>query len=378
MGNILITGGAGFIGSHLARQLVSLGYNVTVLDNLNPQIHGINPERESSLYKSLPKNIRFIKSDINNKERMIEAIQNEDVIIHLAAETGTGQSMYEIEQYCRTNICGTALILDILANEKTSIKKFILASSRAVYGEGKYYCKEFGYVYPDSRSEIDMKKGNFEVKLENRNVKLNAVATDEGSKIHPSSVYGITKQVQEQLVMTICPPLDIAPIIFRYQNVYGPGQSLRNPYTGILSIFSNRIKKNKQIIVFEDGKASRDFVYIDDVVRATILGIENEKAGNQIFNVGSGIQTSIIDIANHLMQEFGISVPIVINGSFRIGDIRHNFADLNKIRIMLGFSPSVDLKTGLHNFVEWVKQQDEGEDKYEYSLAEMKEKGLYK
>ncbi|MCH5686538.1 NAD-dependent epimerase/dehydratase family protein [Niabella sp. W65] len=177
-----------------------------------------------------------------------------------------------------------------------------------------------------------MDRGDFEVKIDGLNEKLTLLATDEESKIHPTSVYGITKQNQEQMVMTVCPGLGIAPVAFRYQNVYGPGQSLRNPYTGILSIFSTRIKNGNELNIFEDGLESRDFVYIDDIVAATISGIESDAANNEVFNVGTGIATTVLTVAEKLIESLGIEVPIKVSGNYRIGDIRHNFADLKKYR----------------------------------------------
>ena len=274
--NILITGGAGFIGSSMALKLIAQGRIVTVLDNLTQQIHGKNPD-ESQLYCSIKDKVRFIKGSVTDRNVFESALEGQDAVIHLAAETGTGQSMYEIEKYCSTNIGGTALLLDILANKKTSVKKVIVAESRAIYGEGKYKCDSCGIVYPVARTEKDMISGDFRVKCPECNKSVNLVATDENSKLHPTSVYGITKQVQGQLVHCVCQALGISSVSFRYQNVYGPGQSLKNPYTGILSIFSNSLRQNHDINIFEDGTESRDFVYIDDVADATILAIDNDK-----------------------------------------------------------------------------------------------------
>ena len=223
-----------------------------------------------------------------------------------------------------------------------------------------------------------MSQGDFEVKNEDCKANLILVATDEDSKIHPTSVYGITKQVQEQLIMTVCPTIGIAQVAFRYQNVYGPGQSLSNPYTGILSIFSTRIKNGNSINIFEDGKESRDFVYIEDVVDATILGIEKDSANGEVFNVGEGIPTNVLTVAETLINKFGIDVDLEITGNYRLGDIRHNYADLTKINSKLGFSPKWKFKDGISKFVEWVELQRIYEDKYDESINEMKSKGLYK
>ena len=380
MEKILITGGAGFIGSNLALALLKRGHQVTVLDNLSEQIHGKKPEETSPLYLSIKDEVHFIKGTVACRETLREAIADNTVIVHLAAETGTGQSMYEIQHYTDVNIGATALLLDILTNEKHSIKKVVVASSRAIYGEGKYYNKTKNtFVYPLQRADEDMQKGDFEVKdTQNHSDILELVATTEDSIIHPTSVYGITKQVQEQLVMTVCPTIGIAGVAFRYQNVYGPGQSLKNPYTGILSIFSTQIKNGNGINIFEDGKETRDFVFISDVVDATVLGIEKETANNQVFNVGTGVATDVITVATELSKNYGIQVPITISGNYRLGDIRHNYADISKAKQLLGFEPKVSFQEGLKQFTDWVNTQEVEEDKYQQSIEEMKAKGLYK
>ena len=375
---ILITGGAGFIGSNLSLYLLQNGYEVTVLDNLSEQIHGIDPEKNSSLYLSISDRVTFIKGTITDEEDWKKAIGDNDVIVHLAAETGTGQSMYQIRKYTDVNINGTAIMLDILANNKTNVKKIVVASSRAIYGEGKYISPEFGVVYPEHRLASHMSVGLFETTYPGTTKPLQLVATDEESKIHPSSVYGITKYNQEQMVMTVCPTLGISPVAFRYQNVYGPGQSLSNPYTGILSIFSTLIKNNKGINIFEDGLESRDFVYIDDVVRATFLGIDNAAADGQVFNVGTGVPITVSEVAGQLLQNYQVQVPVQVTGNFRLGDIRHNFADITKIENLLAFKPEFDFKRGLLRFTDWVNSQEIKATRYEESVEEMKSKGLMK
>lgn len=376
--NILITGGAGFIGSNLAIKLVALGYQVTVLDNLRKQIHGDDPITTSPLYRSILDKVHFIHGDVTRKEDLEKAIQGQDIIVHLAAETGTGQSMYQIEHYCNANIGGTAMLLDILANSAHCVKKVIVASSRAVYGEGKYSSKESGTVYPGNRTEEDMLNGLFEVSYPGCTEPLTLMATDEKSMIHPSSIYGITKMGQEQLVMTVTKSIGIEGVAFRYQNVYGPGQSLTNPYTGILSIFSTRILNGSPINVFEDGLESRDFVFIDDVVDATILGIESEKAGGNVYNVGTGIPINILTVVEKLMNYYNKRVPVDISGNFRIGDIRHNFADITKIKEELGYVPKVLFENGIELFAQWAEAQSSDVDNYEQSLDEMRQKGLLK
>lgn len=375
---VLITGGAGFIGSNLALKLLSQGHDVTVLDSLSPQIHGDSPETTSPLYISVKDKVNFVCGSVCDKELLRQAIEGQDAIVHLAAETGTGQSMYEIQRYVEVNIGGTALLLDILANEKTSVKKVVVASSRSIYGEGKYRSEKLGVIYPAARAEADMLAGQFELLCPITKKPLELLPTDEESKIHPSSVYGITKQNQEQMVLTVCPSIGIAGVALRYQNVYGPGQSLSNPYTGILSIFSTRIKNKNSISIFEDGKESRDFVYIDDVVDATILALTKDEANNQVFGIGSGVATDVLTVATTLVKSYGINVPVSVTGQFRLGDIRHNFADLTKSKNLLSYTPKIDFETGIQRFVEWVNQQDIKQDNYDLSIVEMKKRGLFK
>jgi dTDP-L-rhamnose 4-epimerase len=374
--NILITGGAGFIGSNLALKLIEKGHTVTVLDNLSTQIHGADPENTSDLFKSIYGKVKFIPGSVTSREDLRKAIQGQDVIVHLAAETGTGQSMYLIQKYADVNVGGTALMLDILANESHKVKKIIAASSRAIYGEGKYKLSNGTLVYPHHRAAADMDRGDFEVKYNGQTIYL--MPTDEESKIHPSSVYGITKQSQEQMIMTVCKTIGIAAVAFRYQNVYGPGQSLKNPYTGILSIFSTQIKNGNDINIFEDGEESRDFVFIDDVVDATILGIEKEDANNEVFNVGSGIPTAVTTVAKHLIKAYNGQVSLNISGNYRLGDIRHNYADLTKISSILGYQPKVFFEEGIERFSKWVNSQETEADNYKQSIEEMKLRGLYK
>lgn len=376
--NVLITGGAGFIGSNIALKLVAKGVNVTVLDSLSEQIHGKNPEETSPLYLSIKDKVRFIKGSVTSREDWMTALESQEAIIHLAAETGTGQSMYEIEKYVNTNIGGTALMLDILTNCKHTVKRVIVAESRAIYGEGKYYSPSLGInVYPEERSDEDMGNGQFECTYPDGG-KLHLVATTEDSKIHPTSVYGISKQVQGQLVHLVCPSIGIDAVSYRYQNVYGPGQSLSNPYTGILSIFSTRIKNGNGINIFEDGKETRDFVFIEDVVDATILGLETKEAAGYAFNIGTGVATDVLTVANTLCEKYNINVPITVSGNYRLGDIRHNFADITLARDVLGFEPKWNFSDGIGEFCKWVNTQDVQADMYETSIQEMKEKGLYK
>jgi dTDP-L-rhamnose 4-epimerase len=377
MRNILITGGAGFIGSKLSLLLVAKGYHVRVLDNLSSQIHG-NEAESSPLFRSIQGKVEFFRGSVTSRDDLNKVLQDMDTVIHLAAETGTGQSMHAIQHYADVNIGGTALLLDMIANEQIPIRKIVVASSRAIYGEGKYCCPQHGFVFPPSRAAEDLERGDFSVHCPKCGVSAQFVSTDEESPACPTSIYGITKLTQEQMVLTVGKALGISAIAFRYQNVYGPGQSLANPYTGILSIFSTRIRNGRNINIFEDGKESRDFVYLDDVVAVTAKGIEYETQLVDVFNVGSGVATDVLTIAGTLQKLLGESVPTEVSGQFRLGDIRHNVADLTKVNSVLGFETSVSIEEGLRRFAAWVKGEKIHVDQYEESIRLLQAKGLLK
>ena len=375
---VLITGGAGFIGSALAIALTERGDEVTVLDNMSPQIHGLDPEN-SSLVKRLPNAVKLLTGDVRSREDWERALPGQEIVVHLAAETGTGQSMYEIDRYVDVNIRGTSLLLDVLAKQEPdcrSVRRLVVASSRAIYGEGKYKGSN-DYIYPAARSLDDLENGIFECRDPSTGELAKPVPTDENSKIHPSSIYGITKQVQEQLVLTAAASLGIGAAALRYQNVYGPGQSLKNPYTGILSIFSTLLLQGKDINIFEDGKESRDFVYIDDVVAATIAAIDSDVA-NASYNVGTGEATDVLTVAHALKENYQCGGEIKVSGNFRIGDIRHNIADQSKLTQDTGFTPKVSFAEGLKAFSDWVRTQEISDSGYEKSVNELRSKGLLK
>lgn len=376
MKNVLITGGAGFIGSNLALKLIESGYNITILDNLSAQIHGNHPEKDSPLYQSIVGKVNFILGDICNRNDLEKAIQSQEIIVHFAAETGTGQSMYEIERYNKVNSYGTALLMDVIANQENSVKKFLLASSRAVYGEGKYEHPDLGIVYPTSRKLENLQKGIFELVDENGTI-LKTIATDENSRIQPVSIYGMTKAHQEDIVRQVGDAIGLDYTILRFQNVYGAGQSMKNPYTGILSVFSTQIKTGNKINLFEDGNPVRDFVEVRDVVEACKRSIEKESAKNQTINVGTGKPTTVREVAENLIHNFNSNTPIEVSGAFRVGDIRFNTADLTKMKTLLDFEPKVSFEEGIKRFVDWAKLQEITENNFQKSLDEMRKKGLY-
>lgn len=376
---ILITGGAGFIGSVIVNKLHELkGYDITVVDSMTEQIHGKEWE-QSYLYQTIKGKCNFIKGSVTDIGIMKKLVPENEYILHLAAETGTGQSMYQINQYNETNVMGTSNLLQAisLAGKNSVVKKIVLSSSRSVYGEGKYECHNCGIIYPDSRNKEKMLNGDFNFYCPKCGSKLSLQSTTEDSEIKPASLYAYTKYAQEMMLKTMCPAMGIDYTIFRFQNVYGVGQSLKNPYTGILSVFSTLMLENMSVNIFEDGLESRDFVNVKDIADGVIACLENERSNGEIINLGSGINTSVLEIAEILKKHYCSSSEIRVSGDFRIGDIAHNKADISKARDILGFEPKISLDEGLAEFCKWVVGQDTDNSKYEQSLAEMEQAGFF-
>ena len=333
---VVVTGGAGFIGQRVVRKLLNAAYPVTVLDNFNPQIHG----KEQDLPEDIRGDVRLIRGDVQDANAWKDAMDSARIVVHLAAETGTGQSMYEVSRYERVNISGTSNLYQMLAgNQRLQIERVVIASSRAVYGEGAYLCPEHGTVYPRSRTRSEKQMGIFDPCCPLCGRDAEAIPTKEDAPFRPLSFYALTKQAQEQTAILFGNTLGIPTFALRYQNVYGPGQSLKNPYTGILAVFSNLARAGRDLNVFEDGFESRDFVFVDDVVEATVQCIERTDAGTHVMNVGSGQKTTILEIAHAINQFFGNKSQVHISKQFRDGDIRHAIADLAKVRSSIGMIP---------------------------------------
>lgn len=379
MKNILITGGAGFIGSEIVDQLSKTNdWCITVLDTLSEQVHGKNPE-SSYLYKKIKGKCRFVRGSVTDIDTILPLMKEVEYIIHLAAETGTGQSMYMINHYNEMNIMGMSNILQVISmiGKRNSVKRIILSSSRSVYGEGKYECKNCGPVYPNGRKKELMINGDFSTHCPNCGEQLKLSKTTEDSAIKPASLYAFTKYSQELMLQTMCSALNIEYTIFRLQNVYGVGQSLNNSYTGILSIFSSLLLEGKPINVFEDGLESRDFINVIDVANVVITALNNENTYGEIINLGSGVGTSVIEIAHILKKAYESDSQIIVTGDFRLGDIAHNVADITKAKTVLGFKQSISLEEGLLQFCEWVKGQECNKSDYDKALEEMEHAGMF-
>jgi dTDP-L-rhamnose 4-epimerase len=364
---ILVTGGAGFVGSHLTDRLISIGHEVVVYDNFEPQVHPYEPDY-------LNKKASYINADIRDKDTLKGQVMDAEVIFHQAAMVGVCQSMYQIQKYMDVNTLGTAMLLDILANEEHDVKKLVVASSMSIYGEGKYKCPDCGEVYPSLRSEGQLKSRLWEMKCPICENIVAPAPTDEAKPLQPTSIYAISKKDQEEMCLVVGRAYGIPTVALRYFNIYGPRQALSNPYTGVCAIFSSRIKNNKPSIIFEDGDQTRDFISVHDIVQANILVMERSTADFEMFNVGTGIPVSILDIARTLANLYGSDIiPDVVN-KYRSGDIRHCYADISKIR-KLGFTPSVSFKDGMRELVDWGRMQD-SEDRSEVAYNELKGKGL--
>lgn len=370
MTNVLVTGGAGFIGSHLVDELVEEGYDVTVVDNLTEQVHDEKPDY-------LNEEAQYVWGDVRDKELMTELLEDADVLNHQASAVGVGQSMYEIEKYVEVNTLATARILDIIVNKEIDLKKIVVASSMSIYGEGAYRCPEDDALrYPSLREEEQMTAGQWEHVCPDCGTELEPLPTSESKPRESTSVYAISKKDQEELTLSVCRAYDIPAVALRYFNIFGSRQSLDNPYTGVCAIFSSRIKNDNPPLIFEDGEQTRDFIHVSDVARANRLAMESN-ATDVAVNIGTGNPVTINNIAQTLIELYGKEDELEpeIANDFRQGDIRHCYADTSLAAEELGFEAEVDFEEGMRELVEWGQKRD-AEDHFEEAHAELEEKGL--
>ncbi|MBU1727512.1 MAG: SDR family NAD(P)-dependent oxidoreductase [Candidatus Omnitrophica bacterium] len=368
---ILVTGGAGFIGSHLVDALIEDGHKVRIFDNLDSQVHGVGSRKPVYLNRGA----EFIKGDVRNKAALEKAMKGVDMIFHQAAKVGVGQSMYQVKEYVDVNIGGTSNLLDILVNTKNKVKKLIVAASMSSYGEGAYICPKCGPMYPELRIKKDLDAGKWEHYCQGCKGELMPKPTSEDKALCSTSIYAITKKVQEEMAMSISKAYKIPAVSLRYFNVYGTRQSLSNPYTGVAAIFISRIKNNNPPVIYEDGNQTRDFVSVYDIVQSNILAMSKPEADYEIFNVSGGTPISISNVSSTLMGLFGKSIKSEITNKYRQGDIRHCTADISKIKNKLGFSPKVSLEKGFKELVDW-SAGEKAVDKFEKAAKELIKKGL--
>jgi dTDP-L-rhamnose 4-epimerase len=369
--NILVTGGAGFIGSHLVDALVAQGHQVRILDAVVPQVHATNEPQY------LNPAAEFIRGDVCDVELVEKSIEGVDVVYHEAAEVGVGQSMYEVQRYVRANDLGTAVLLEAVIKRRAKIRKLIVASSMSIYGEGAYLDAEGEVVYPAIRPAGQLANRQWELLSPKTGEPLAPIGTSEEKPLVPTSVYAVTKQDQEQFCLVVGRAYGVPTVALRYFNVYGPRQALSNPYTGVCAIFSSRLLNDQRPVIYEDGGQTRDFVHVSDIVQANLLALETDRADYLAVNVGTGRATSVGQVMRLLADGLGKQIEPEITGKYREGDIRHCVADISRARDLLGYEPKVTLQQGIPELLEWVRKQ-EASDKIAEATAELESLRLVK
>ncbi len=367
-GTVLITGGAGFIGSHAATELLKAGYHVRVLDSLVTQVHGDAPIRPSYLHKDA----EFVLGDVRNPEVVDEALAGVDAVYHFVALVGVGQSMYQMAEYTSVNNLGTAVLLERLV--KKPVTKLIVASSMSIYGEG-LYATDSGQLCMDAvRTPRQLKAHDWEMTARD-GVPLRPVPTPEFKQPSLASVYALSKYDQEQMCLMVGRAYGVSTVALRFFNAYGPFQSLSNPYTGVLAIFASRLMNGERPIIFEDGEQLRDFVSVYDLARACRLALEVPAATDMVFNVGSGQKISVKDVAIKLAKVLGSKIEPEITANYRVGDIRHCFPDIGLAQQILGYRPEVTLEHGMLDLAEWLDRQT-APDRFDEMRNELASRGL--
>ena len=369
MRTCLVTGGAGFIGSFLVDALVARGHRVRIYDNLDPQVH---PDGEVPDY--LNSAAEFIQGDMRDYDRLQTALKGIDVVFHQAAVVGVGQSQYQIKRYVDVNIGGTANLLDLIANTPNQIAKIIVAASMSSYGEGQYECDTCGLVNVALREEAQMMQHDWEPRCPVCHSPVHPCPTDEDKRQDCNSIYAITKKTQEEMVVNIGMTYGLPAVALRYFNVYGPRQSLSNPYTGVAAIFLSRIKHDHPPVVYEDGLQTRDFVSVHDIVQANVLAMETESLAG-VFNIGTGQPRTIGSIAETLSTLYGKAIAPEITRQFRKGDIRHCIADIRHAETQLGYAPRVSFEAGMQELIHW-SETAESSDHFEQARRELQQHGL--
>jgi dTDP-L-rhamnose 4-epimerase len=372
---ILVLGGAGFIGSHLVEALVARGHQVRVLDVLVPQVHGPHPYGPAGRPRYVNPAAEFVQADIADGPALLRALDGMEVIFHEAAEVGVGQSMYEIVRYTRANTLGTAVLLELLAAHRGSVRTLIVASSMSIYGAGASACPEHGTVYPKLRPAAQLQAHDWEMRCPVCNRHVAPAPTDEEKPLFPTSIYAINKRDQEEMCLVAGRAYNLPTVALRYFNTYGTRQALSNPYTGVAAIFSGRLLNDKPPVIFEDGNQQRDFIHVSDIVRANLLAMERDEADYEAINVGTGQVVTVREVAETLARGLGKDIAPEIVAKFRAGDIRHCYADISKAERLLGFRPQVSFADGMAELLEWVRTE-QAVDNMEQARAELLGRGL--
>ena len=372
---VLVTGGAGFIGSHLVDALLVRGHDVRVLDNLEPQVHGGLAEAEE-WPSYLARDCEKIVADMRDKETLAKALADVSVVFHLAAMVGVGQSMYDIERYVDVNARGTAVLLDLLASEfRDQVRRLVVASSMSIYGEGAYSCPEHGQVFPKLRSMDQLKASDWEMRCPLCGQIVSPLLTNEDKPLSPTSVYAISKRDQEEMCLTVGRAYQIPTVALRYFNAYGTRQALSNPYTGVAAIFSSRLLNGNAPLIFEDGTQQRDFVHVSDIVQANLAAIESDGGDYMALNVCNGRPVTILQVAQELARALGVEIEPEFVGSFRQGDIRHCVGDPTLARETIGFRAAIPFEQGTSELIEWVSEQTAA-DHVKEAIGELSSRGL--
>ncbi|HZR28917.1 MAG TPA: NAD-dependent epimerase/dehydratase family protein [Terriglobales bacterium] len=367
--NILVTGGAGFVGSHLTDALLQQGHHVRIFDNLSPQVHS------DGVPSYLAPEAELMIADVRNPEALRRAVEGMDVIYHLASAVGVGQSMYEISNYMEVNTQGTANLLQVLLDGGCKIEKLVVASSMSIYGEGKYHCAACGDVAPEPRPLQQLAAKQWEMTCPQCASVLTPVATDEAKPLQCTSIYALSKKDQEEMCLLFGRTYSVPVVALRFFNIYGSRQALSNPYTGVAAIFASRLLNGRSPLIFEDGRQMRDFVSVHDVVQACVLAMESSKADGKALNVGSGVPISIQEVAAALSGALDRHAYVSITGKYRAGDIRHCFGDISAARQLLNYHPKVKFAKGMADLAHWLRSQ-QPQDHSEAAVAQLVQYGL--
>jgi len=368
--HVLVTGGAGFIGSHLVDALVAAGHRVRVLDSLEPQVHGKGAARPGTLNAAA----ELIVGDVRDRAAVARALDGIEAVFHQAAAVGVGQSMYEIERYVSANAVGAAVVLEAILERRDRIRKVVVASSMSLYGEGAYRAPDGRTLSPPLRSEADLAARRFELRAAD-GAALVPVGTPEEKPLQPTSIYAITKRDHEEMFLAVGQAYGIPVVALRYFNVYGPRQALSNPYTGVVAIFSSRLLNRKRPPLYEDGRQTRDFVHVSDVVQANLLALGCDAADGRVYNVGTGRATSVLEVAETLGELLDFAEPPEVTDQYRAGDIRHCVADISRIQRELGYRPQVAFADGVRELLGWLRAQT-AEDAVDTAARELARRGL--